>query len=257
MTTRAPRPLCSARLLLGLVSLVALTFPPLFLATAAQAATTPTTGNAKAIAFYRKMVKTVARYDGLYQSRSGFAVVKTASTVSWGYEITAVPAGFSPAAEVVTTALRGGKIVWVDDLMKPQCGASGNCGTNIPVQVIWNTKGEYFQELAPSKPPSCWVHSDKVISVAGDTELGVTTYTTYGHFDPMKRVGKNEIVTSTFAGINKETDTEVDTISLATHLPSSGVVYVTKKGGAPAFTYAWANSWTKSAPVQPQITMCS
>lgn len=252
----------TSRILFGVASLVGLLAASIFVtASVAQAATTGATGNAKAIAFYRLMVKTIARYDGLLQSRSGYAVVETTSTgTGWTYgsHAAVVPTGFSPATEVVTDALSGGKVLWVADLMTPKCGAAGSCGTNVPARGILNTQGLYVQVLAPSKPPSCWERiPGDTGAVAGYTKLGGPVYETNGHFDPIKRVGKNELVTSTFPWTKTSTATEIDTISLATHLPTYGVVYAPKDGAAPAFAYAWTNSWMKSAPVQPQMTMCS
>jgi hypothetical protein len=223
----------------------------------AQAASTAVTGNAKAIAFYKVMVKTTARYGGVVMSRVGYDVLKStiSGTFSTYYNLAVVPTGFSPAKEMVTLALSGGKTVWVADLMTPKCGASGSCGTNIPIRLLLNSKGEFYQLRAPSRPSSCWGTATSVN--VGGFMPGTPAYETIGHFDPMKRVGKNETVTSTFPWSNKRTATEVDTISLATHLPIRSVVKVPKEGATPAYSFTWTNAWLKTAPIQPKVTMCS
>ena len=255
MLTRARSP----RLLLALASLVALTFPPVLMETAAQAADTKPTGNAKAIAFYREMVKTVAGEGGVTEYRSGYAFVKVTCMASGGAAVSLdwsrakAPAGYSPVTEFLATAFRGGKSVWTTDQFTPTSGVvTHNCDPKTPLRLLLNSKGGFLQVLTIGKASTCW----QTFNAALLWKIGGPEYETFGHFYPMQKVGKNEIVDSSFTWTKTTQATEIDTISRVTHLPSSSVLHIPKVGTSPAYVDSWSSSWLKKAPAAPQVTMC-
>jgi hypothetical protein len=256
--TRTLRPL------LGLASLVVLITGLILMGSpSAQAATSGATGNAKAIAFYREMIKAMAMDGGVIEYRNNYAFVKETCTAAGGTEVSlifdraVIPKGYSPFGEGITLALSGGKVVWeIDNLAAKDANGfrtTGSCSPDASFTLLRNSQGEYIQGegFASSTASLCWGTAD--FGIMG--KLGGPVYETYGHFDPMKRIGKNELITSTFGNKNNPT-TEIDTISLAIDLPISSVVKIPKEGKSPAFTVAWTMLWTGSQ-VQPKVTMCS
>jgi hypothetical protein len=252
MMTRTPRWLF---LFIGLVALILA--PILMVLPSAQAATSGPTGNAKAIAFYREMIKATALDGGVIEYRANYAFVKETCTTSGAtkvsliYDRAVAPKGYSPFGEGITLALSGGKVVWETDSLSSK-STNGSCG-NTSFTLLRNSQGEYIQGegFSSSTATLCWLTADN--GILG--KLGGPVFKAFGHFDPMKRVGKNELVTSTF-GNKKNPTTEIDTISLAIDLPISSVVKIPKTGKSPAFTIASTMTWIGS-PVQPKVTMCT
>jgi hypothetical protein len=130
-----------------------------------------------------------------------------------------------------------------------------------PVGLLLASSGEY--QLAGGAPVSftppttasyqpCVGRNTGPPYVGGYTKVGVASgYGLFGHFDPMRRVGSNEIVTSTYAWSSNQVATEVDTIAASTRLPSAGVVRVSGATGRPAFSYHWTVRWYAARAYPP------
>jgi len=235
--------------------------------TTPQAAKTPkATGNAGAIAFYRKVVSATQAADGveqIYASSAPLTQVKYSSTggLSW-YVMQPKKAGFAPAVDIVFVGADSGKVTFVaDTVLYP------GSGPKFPdFGMLLTAKGEVIlaggaparttpatskTTVAPCVGPS------KVRFVAGYPGVGVAFgYALYGHFDPVKIVdkGKEYAVTSTYpwSSSPSRTATEVDVVSVATHLPVASQITVNAGGGLPAFTLRWANTWFHSTIYPPR-----
>ena len=219
--------------------------------TAAQAATPPT-GDAATIAFYKTMVQKTLSYGTLVERQTGYAALQTAGrSANWTYG-EGVPLGYAPATEDIVVAAAGGRLTWVMDTMTPRCGGA-SCTT---VQMLLDPSGAFLKILTGRYRASCWsaAHGD----VAGYSRTGVPSgYGLYGRFLPMKRVGANELVTSTYAFGVGRTATELDTISLATDLPTKGLVHVGRTTTQRAFSYSFSDQWLKPERTQPHVTLCN
>ena len=217
----------------------------------AQAATIAPTGDGKTIAFYGVMVHKTLSYGTLIERQSGYAALQTAGrAANWAYG-KGVPPGYSPAMEDVVVASARGKVTWITDTMTPRC-TGANC---VVVQLLLDRAGAFFKIASGPYLASCW--SVARGSVAGYTRIGVPSgYGLYGHFDPMKRVGRDELVTSTYPFGVGRTATELDTISIATDLPIKGVVHVTSDSAQSAVSYTFLDTWLKPARVEPHVTLC-
>jgi hypothetical protein len=235
----------AAALLVGFsaISLLASTLP-------AQAATVPT-GNARTIAFYRAMADKTRLYGTNVVRQTGFASLQIDGNNPVWSNAEAAPAGFSPATEDIIIASTDGKVTWVTDLITARC-SGGKCAS---VETLLDSSGVFSRLPSGPYSTSCWTKSQG--PVAGLTKTGGPSgYGVDGYFAPMRQVGGNELVTSTYPYGNGRTATELDTISLATDLPIKGVIHVTSGRALRTFSYSFSDSWLKSSEVRPQVTVC-
>jgi len=227
-------------------------------------ATSAPTGNAKAIAFYRSVVNATRAHSGVVVTQTGYVLMTDelgrSSSFSFTFGIGSRRPGYVPAVEHITIAAVNRRISWVSDDMVPEGCTAQAGGSCLPVELLLYSGGLLWRFDSPRLPASssCWSSNVRAgTEVAGYTKTGVASgYALYGYFYPVKRVGGSDEVTSTYPWGKTQKATEVDTISLATRLPTSSVVHVSAAPGAPAFTYRWTNQWLAKAPVMPRTTMC-
>ena len=221
------------------------------------------TGNPKTIAFYRAVVNATRQHKGVVSIQTGFVTMSDelkSSSFSYFWGRGTSPPGYVRAVEHITIAAANRHVVWVTDDMVPEGCTAGAGGSCLPVEFLLSSSGVLWRFDSARLPPSslCWSSSAaKGDVVGGYSKIGVAFgYALYGYFYPMKRVGGNEYVTSTFPWGKTQKATEVDKINLATHLPASSIVRIASATGLPAFTYSWTNQWLKNAPLMPQATLC-
>lgn len=223
------------------------------------------TGNASAIDFYRKVVAATVAADGVeqvYLAQDPLTQVKYSSKggLSW-YIMQPKKAGFAPALDILFIGADHGKVTFVADTV-----AYGGTGPAFPpFGMLLTSKGEVVlaggaparTTPANSKTPVAQCGgATKVAFVAGYDKVGVAFgYALYGHFDPIKRVGKNYEITSTYPWATNpaRTATEVDTVPVGSYLPTEGVINVSAGGAFPAFTMRWSNHWFHT-PLYPPKT---
>jgi hypothetical protein len=228
----------------GVISLLVTALP-------AQAVALPT-GNSKTIAFYRAMARKTQVYGTNLVRQTGFASLQVDGKYAVWSNAEAPPAGFSPAREDIIIASTNGKVTWVTDLITARC-SGGKCAS---VETLLDSSGVFSRQPSGPYSTSCWTKSQGPI--AGITKTGGPSgYGVNGYFAPMKQVGGNGLVTSTYPYGNGRTATELDTISLATDLPIKGVIRVSSGRGLRAFYYSFSDSWLKSTEVQPRVTFCN
>jgi hypothetical protein len=215
------------------------------------------TGNAAAIAFYRKVVKATAATEGveeIYPPQQPLTQAKFAGKrLSWA-EMQSTKAGFSPATDVVFVGAEHGKVTFVADSV-----LYAGKGTIFPdFGLLLTAKGEVLLangaaartgpagKKTPVYPCAGGYSGPKL--VAGYNQVGIQFgYSLIGHFDKMKLVDKAKAyqVTSTYPwfGNPAQTATEVDTVPIATDLPALTVIHVSAAGKFAAFTMREANIW--------------
>jgi hypothetical protein len=220
------------------------------------------TGNPKTIAFYRQVVAATAKAPGWTATFSGYTAIEESigkqTSVNWEY-YDGVPKGYDPAVDHVTAAAAGGRLTWLSDEIVPAprtCAKGSVCflPATLPYQVLLGPSGLEGHFVA-SGPASlvCWAKDHG--AVLGYSKVGVPTgYGLYGRFYPMRRAGGAELVTSTYPWGATQHATEVDTISIATHLPSTTVVHVSASPGHPALTLSSTYRWLGATPAEPATT---
>ena len=114
-------------------------------ATIAVAATTPPTGNAGAIAFYKQSRIAMAAYDGIAFKGAGtsYKVIKQPGSDTFKFDFGATPRGYSAAVASVRVVQRNGVITEEIDTLK----APGK-----PALRVWQDGGTEVGELLTAKP---------------------------------------------------------------------------------------------------------
>lgn len=205
----------------------------------ADAATIPSTGNAATIAFYRSVVAATARMRGREETMTGYTALQDSAgrfgwTFSLKYGFSYVPANYLPATEHVTVAASEGKVIWVSDEMGPRCPPRPGSGVywcgDFPLLLLFTSTGMVGHLLGFTGSLGCWATLSGG-SVAFYSKVGVPSgYTMGGHFDPMHRVGADEVATSTFSWSKPQQATEIDTVPVAIRLPTSSGYHISAGG---------------------------
>ncbi len=231
----------------------------------AAAATPKATGDAAAIALYRKVVAATSATSGVEEIFTAAAPLTQAryssAGLSW-YIMQPKKAGFAAADDVVFIAAAGGKVRFVTDSVV--YGGTGKAPFP-PFGLVLTAKGEVLLDgaapalAAPPLPTTpieaCATPLKPPHFVAGYPQVGVAYgYSLYGHFDPLKQAAKDYDVTSTFPWSSKpsRTATELDVVQASTDLPVESIVHVSAGGQYPAFTLRWVNVWFKKALYPPK-----
>jgi hypothetical protein len=170
-----------------------------------------------------------------------------------------VPAGYVRAVEHITIANDGGRVLWVSDDLVPVGCSSKVEHSCLPVAVLLFSGGVVWHFGSANLGPegSCWGTVSQG-AVDGYTRAGVAYgYDLYGHFRPMRGEGGTEVVTSTFPWGTTQQATEIDTVAVATHLPTEGEVRISAGPGRAAFSYRWTDHWLSALMPVPHITACN
>ncbi|MCL6092108.1 MAG: hypothetical protein M1435_04080 [Actinobacteria bacterium] len=222
-------------------------------------------GNAGAIAFYRKVVKATEATDGVeefYPPQEPLTQARyAAKRLSWA-EMQPSRAGFAPAGDIVFVGALRGKVTFVADSV-----IYAGKGARFPdFGLLLTPKGEAVlvggaaARTAPvGKKTAVYPCAGKYTGpslVAGYNKVGVAFgYSLLGHYDALKLVDKAKAyeVTSTYPwpGTPVRRATEVDTVPIATDLPTLTVIHVSAGGKFPAFTMREANVWFRQKLYPP------
>ena len=218
----------------------------------------PPSGNAAAIAFYRKVVAATRKMGGQEESFTGSYSVVDPGTHGWYTGGEAPRTGYVSANDQVWIGVSKERVTFVSDTITPGASASFS-----PFGLLLNSSGEFLLENgAPasflSSAPTAYSCEGKTTGekwVGGFSKVGAPSgYGLFGHFEAMRRAGRNEIVTATYPWNAKQVATEVDTIPIATHLPIVSVTTVSPAVGLAGFSYRLTNRWYAKTPYPPRST---
>jgi len=226
-------------------------------ATPLAAAAPGESGDPATIAFDHTLVAATEAMPGEYMVQTGYYTLNESGNGTWSAESDAPPSkNYIPVSDHVTIAARGGRVLWVSDVMVPLGFVISTGGSWGPIELVLTSRGLFSHILSGSGARSCWDHAHG--SVIGYTRTGVPSgYSLGGRVSPMRRAGGTVYVKSTYPWWFKQTATEVDTISSATRLPSASVVHVSGAPGHPAFVFRQTVQWLKTPPVQPKVPLCA
>lgn len=221
-------------------------------------------GNPAVIAFYRKVVaatRAATAEASFFSATDSLAQVKVNpnGSYSW-FQYDPPKPGFVPAKGVVWVVATAGRVRFVTESL-----AYGRVGTAFgPFGIVLTSRGEVLlggnafptvpsASSATPGPRPCEGTTTGPVDVGGWTKVGGPSgYGLYGDFLSMHRAGGAEIVTSTYPwGSKGQRVTEVDTISLTTHLPVRSVMHVSAAPGIPAYTLAYRDVWYRSRVLPP------
>ena len=212
------------------------------------------TGNAAAIAFYRKVVAATDAQSSIHYTYSAAQTLVRVKNLGGGRLnwLMADPpkAGYNPAMGSVWAGAIHGRTTFVAQTVLPTSAADGY----ISFELVLTPRGEVMLS-PPSSSQACLGRT------TGKPYVGLYTRTgepigagLLGRFSPLRRVGDTVYVTSTYPW-GAQTAIEVDTISATTYLPSRSVVHVLPHHGIPGFTFAQDSiTWGTTAPAPPVST---
>ncbi|HQU26036.1 MAG TPA: hypothetical protein PLS29_03285 [Acidimicrobiales bacterium] len=214
------------------------------------------TGNAAAIAFYRKVAAATdaeASTHYTYSAAQTLVRVKNlgAGNLSW---LMADPpkAGYRPAHGAVWLVASQGRTTYVTETVLPTSPAEGFA----PFELVLTPRGEVMMAAptTPSAPQRCVSRTSGTPYVGLDTATGKPIgYTVVGRFSALRRVGDTVYVTSTYSW-GPQTAIEVDTVSATTYLPSRSVYRVLAHHGIPGFTFALDDITWGTTPPSPPVS---
>ena len=212
------------------------------------------TGNAAAIAFYRKVVAATDAQSSLYFTYSAAQTLVRVKNLGGGRLswLMADPpkAGYNPAMGAVWAGAIHGRTTFIAETVLPTSVADGY----VSFELVLTPRGEVMLS-PPSSSQACLGRTTGKPYVGLYTRTGDPIgYSLTGRFSPLRRVGDTVYVTSTYPW-GAQTAIEVDTISATTYLPSRSVYHVLPHHGIPGFTFAQDGiKWGTTAPAPPVST---
>jgi hypothetical protein len=219
-------------------------------------AASPATGDALAIAFYDNVVHAYDTTPALTYTESGLVTMKSqigkkASTFRWNFG-RPIGTGFVAARERGVTALSGGRVVWVHDLLDPVSQPTTGARQR-PFEVVANGAGLFGRFRVPGKRFACF------FKLTGGTPfpgVGHPWIVLSGNFGPLDASGDTARVGSSYP-FDGRTATELDTVSTNTKLIKTIDVQVSAASAAkPAFAFAASYGYPAATPAAPRITVC-
>ncbi len=225
-------------------------------ATAAAAAGSGPTGSPKGIAVARSVHRAYANIGAETVAQTGFVSMYSVQGVhpqfSWMYGTGRVPKGWSRASEHVIAALRGGRLLWWrDDLKPPPCTSPGIC-TRIPVELVVDHAGAFYA-FGSAAGHTCFSPLYGTVPVA----VGALWYAVAGHYVAPVRHGGVIVLTHSFAWDSTQRATSIERVSPHTFLDFGGSLKVSRGGpGQPAFTTRYTNTQLAKAPKAPHVNLC-
>ncbi len=215
------------------------------------------TGNAAAIAFYRKVAAATnaeASYHFTYSAAQTIVRVKVLGPGQLSWLMADPPkAGYRSAHGEVWAGSVNGHTTFVDESVLPSSSADGYT----PFELVLTPRGEVMLSAptGTSTPQRCEGRTTGSPYVGLWTKTGGPSgYSVEGRFSPLRRVGNTVYVTSTYHW-GPQTAIEVDTVSATTYLPSRSVYRILPYHGIPGFTFAQNDvTWSSTPPTPPVST---
>jgi hypothetical protein len=223
----------------------------------AVAGATKPTGNARAIAYARAVAQAYARVRAVRFNETGYVSMDSylgkVSGFAWSWGTGLVPTGWVHATERVVVGLHAGRVVWSDDVLRPQpCGAS-HCSQEPPVEIVVTRRGNYWRFALSGPVGACY----RKLSGSVPLSIGHRFVSVEGRFRPLVRQGAFVTTDRTFPWDTSQTAAEIDTISAPTKLVSGRLVLVSHGSGPqmPAFAFAATYATLKKAN-EPKVKLC-
>ncbi len=242
---------CVAAIASGGVTAGAASHGPGLAAPSIQRPRLAVSGNAAAIAFYRKVA---AATDAMTSDHFTYSAAQTLVTVenvggrlSW---LMASPprAGYHPAHGEVWASTLNGKLTFVAETVAPSSPADGYTA----FELVLTPRGEVMMSATPvagvlSCRGATTGHPYVGLENATGRPIG---YSVVGRFSPLRRQGNTVFVTSRYDW-GSQPAIEVDTVSATTYLPSRSVYHILPAHGHPGFTFAQDNVTWATTPLTP------
>lgn len=252
-TTRSIRHRTAGRvvLLAGAVAVGGLSLP-------APAFALASTGNAKAIAFYRTAVSATNDLSHYVQNQTGFVRITSSvgkvDTSSWDWGWAQYRAGYYPTKERIEFAQSAGKVLWIEDTLRPivpPCHAA-LCNAVYPIQFFITTKGDFEGIVVSGPTASCF---NREAAKYMPYRAGGHWWITEGFFYPMAVHGSQTAITSKYPNAGQQV-TETDWIANATKLFTKSVIHVATAAGHRGYNYSDTDVKLTSRPIPPKIKIC-
>lgn len=217
-------------------------------------------GSAAGIAVARSVVKAYQSVSVESYVEHGFIFMAATegkqSSFKWEYGVGPY-LGLSPATEHAEVGLQNGRVKWwVDDLNPGTCSAAGPCA-RIPVELVADSKG-LFYAFGDSASHTCYGH----LSGTAPVRVGQPVWYVSGSFEPPKKSGANELVTSTYPysipGAQPSMATEVDKVAAASGRLLATNVTITAQPGHQLAPFSFGSTFTypTTAPQPPVVNLC-
>lgn len=208
-------------------------------------------GNAAAIAFYRKVA---AATDAMNSEHYTYSAAETLAWVAGvsghlSWRLAEPPlAGYHPAHGAVWVSGSSGRTTFVAQTIAPSSPADGYAA----FELVLTPRGEVMMSAtAVAGVQSCQGTTTGTPWVGFASSTGHPIgYTVLGRFSPLRRRGNTVFVTSRY-NFDHQPTVEVDTISATTYLPSRSVYHVLPAHGHPGFTFAQNGVTWSTTPLSP------
>jgi hypothetical protein len=218
-----------------------------------------TTGDAKAIAFYRSAVAATNNLSSYVQTQTGYvriisSVGKTDSS-NWAWGNQQFRHGYYATHERLVIVQSAGKVVWIEDTLRPilpKCTTT-ICNTAFPIQ-FFITKTSAFEGIVTSGTTASCFRRQAFIYIP--YRAGGPWWFTGGYYLPMAVRGGQTVIVSKFPSGGQQV-TETDSIATAKRLFVSSVIHLAAHGSERAYVYSNHDVVLAARPKPPKITLCS
>ena len=236
----------ASRQLLGLASIFALIAASILVVIpSAQAATTGATGNAKAIAYFRTVVKATdaTSVRELDEIITGYFAVKEIvrgnATYVWFFQEPTLTPGYDPASDTAEVLVRRGKVVEMFDELIPYYCTLTKTSPCEPIEVFVNSAGSFYRLQPSPTSDECVLRTSSTFQRVSDNVGDSAGVTLLGDYAPIRRTfGNTDNVTSTYS-YGKQLVTQVYTINRTTRLPIVEIASAAATPGHAAIKVSW------------------
>jgi len=209
-------------------------------------------GNARAVAFARSVVRSYGHVPGISYTQRGYSVMEDrigpGSFFGWSWGTGYAPSGWVAATDHVTVGLAADRVLWVRDDLTPHCGKA--CGV-VPIEVMITRAGDFWRP----KASACYRKFHGSPYKIGSAWISLLS----GHYGPLTRRGGSVLTHFSYRWGAGRTATQTDVIGAASRLIRSYRVSVSPGSGAnqPAFKFSADYDNLARAPSEPKISACS
>jgi hypothetical protein len=233
------------------------------------AASTPWSGNAAAIAYYRKAVANTNALKVIQDVSHGYYWLWDSGyssgtsgefQLNWGFP-TKPAADMISAQATVTLRMLHGKTSWYTVIFAAPCAKSTSCSATIDPLEFYVTKGGVVWGYLTkgTDTVACWNHTNATSAwIPKDFTAGTVWWKTSGDYRPIHRGKTAVLITSTYKYSDGAAVTETDSINPTTRL-FTGSTYLVGKSTHPVdepYHYSVVETDPTSIPHAPSIKIC-
>jgi hypothetical protein len=227
----------------------------------AVGATSPTRGNAAAIALYRAAAKATNDLPAYVISQHGYVRINDSigkhRKTEWAWGQDQFQAGEVATNEHIVLVQNHGVVVWIEDTLRPDvtCDSGGTCPTMLPLQFFITKTRAYAGIISSPKLPTAACFTREPLSDV-PYAAGTSWWWAVGAFAPLVRHGHLDVVTSSYANAGQH-ETETDWVALATTLFTRSSFQVAGSRTHHAFDFSATYARRHARPSEPHLTVCS